>query len=520
MTQPEKREGTIEWFWYIACLLFGQQGQYTKALMSLNLSHNIKDILYVPWHFVHAGCWTMNDLACHFHSCGLRTKDANTLFFDFTCGWLGRLDQPPKEPNWNKVPVPHNIESRGKAHKQKKDFQKCNCEKAALESFSGNWGVPGAPVPTQVQYNESPPLGEAPQLGANKTAPPTGKEPQPEANTPMSVDPPAGGNPDSLEEDLSQMTNKSFKSLHSPASNAFTAPIQSFNAPQVPSPASNTFTAPIQTFNVPQVLSPQNTFTVPTQSFNAPQAPSPASNAFTAPIQSFNAPQVLSPQLDNSKAFLPLPSPHEVLSPVPEALTTSFNVLRAPSPAPGTPQATSSDLSAPSPTSIPTHPIVMSKATSSYTNHRYRFPGPVAPPFNQDMPGDAGVRCISEIKQQTQNLPAGKSSNDTSQKESNPIAAKKKGKPSTKQAVTDNSMGPKNLFKKHWLMLPGNTLDSEFIKAWANLQPEERKIWKGQSNEMKISFAYEFTWQWSDVDFTAPNQKRSPNREKEEWGAE
>jgi hypothetical protein len=220
MTQPETREGTIDWFWYSACLLFGRRGQYTEALTSLKLSHNIEDSPYVPQRFVHAGHWTTNDLARHFHSCGLRTKDANTLFFDFASGWLGRLDQPPKEPNWNRVPVPRNVESRGKAHKRRKESQKRNRERAALGSISGNWGAPEAPVPTQIQYDESPPLGEEPQLGANETMPPTGEEllteagsiipptgeePQPGANTPMSVDPPAGGNPDSLEEDLSRM---------------------------------------------------------------------------------------------------------------------------------------------------------------------------------------------------------------------------------------------------------------------------------------------------------------------------
>ncbi|KIL58201.1 hypothetical protein M378DRAFT_170845 [Amanita muscaria Koide BX008] len=278
--------------------------------------------------------------------------------------------------------------------------------------------------------------------------------------------------------------NEKTSCMPSPVPESHDAAIQSFNVPQAPSPASNAFAAPIQSFNAPQAPSPaQNAFTAPIQSFNAPQAPSPAQNtstaqnAFAAPIQSFNMPQAPSPQSDNSKAFSPLPSPRKVLSPVPNVLTTSFNAPQALSPAPSTPQATSSDpspLSAPSPTSIPTHPNVMSKATPSYTNHQYKFPGPIAPPFNQDMPGDAGVRCVSEIEQQTQNLPAGESSNDTSQKESNPIAAKKKGKPSTKQAVADNSTGPKNLFKKHWLTLPGNMLDSEFVK-----------IWKGQSNEMK-----------------------------------
>jgi hypothetical protein len=50
-----------------------------------------------------------------------------------------------------------------------------------------------------------PPTGEELLTEAGSIIPPTGEEPQPGANTPMSVDPPAGGNPDSLEEDLSRM---------------------------------------------------------------------------------------------------------------------------------------------------------------------------------------------------------------------------------------------------------------------------------------------------------------------------
>ncbi|KAM6491350.1 hypothetical protein JOM56_013124 [Amanita muscaria] len=140
---------------------------------------------------------------------------------------------------------------------------------------------------------------------------------------------------------------------------------------------------------------------------------------------------------------------------------------------------------------------------------QFKLPAPIAHSFNQDIPEFPGP---SENEPFTQDPPAG-SSNDnivkSSQKENinltAPIAAlKKKGKQSTKQAVTDNAITPKNLFKKHWLTLPGNTLESEFVKAWTSLQPEEKKVWKDQSMALKIT----------------RNKKISLNRERGERGAE
>ncbi|KAM6491877.1 hypothetical protein JOM56_012736 [Amanita muscaria] len=122
---------------------------------------------------------------------------------------------------------------------------------------------------------------------------------------------------------------------------------------------------------------------------------------------------------------------------------------------------------------------------------QFKLPAPITHSFNQDIPEFPGP---SENEPFTQDPPAG-SSNDnivkSSQKENinptAPIAAlKKKGKQSTKQAVADNAITPKNLFKKHWLTLPGNTLESEFVKAWTSLQPEEKKVWKDQSMALKI----------------------------------
>ncbi|KIL57755.1 hypothetical protein M378DRAFT_16054 [Amanita muscaria Koide BX008] len=95
MTQPEAKEGTSLWFWYIACLLFAEQGKYTEVLKSLNITHRNDDYTYCPQRFVHAGHWTIGDVASHFYNCGLRPKDANTLFFHFTSSWIGKLDKPP-----------------------------------------------------------------------------------------------------------------------------------------------------------------------------------------------------------------------------------------------------------------------------------------------------------------------------------------------------------------------------------------------------------------------------------------
>ncbi|KAM6493566.1 hypothetical protein JOM56_011700 [Amanita muscaria] len=264
------------------------------------------------------------------------------------------------------------------------------------------------------------------------------------------------------------------------------------NAPRAPSPALDAVLSPIQS-------------RAPSLAHNAPRAPSPTPNAVLSPIQSrLGAPSLApnTPQAPSIRALTPnsMPAVHLTAS---QAPNQTANIAQAPSDSPEAssptlpvahhpPQACSNVPPAPSLSQVSTRPIVMPKATANYINNQFKFPPPVAHSFDQDIPGP------SENEPFTQDPPTGSSNdnvNKSLQKENidpmAPIAAPKrtrKGKLSTKQAVADDSITPKNLFKKHWLTLPEHTLESEFIKAWTSLQPEEKKLWKDQSMELKISF--------------------------------
>ena len=88
MTQTEERERTTKWFWYLSCLLFSKRGQYDEVLKTQGLSRNREGRIYAPWRFVHAGKWTTVHIAKHFYNCGLRSKQANTMFYKYAGRWL------------------------------------------------------------------------------------------------------------------------------------------------------------------------------------------------------------------------------------------------------------------------------------------------------------------------------------------------------------------------------------------------------------------------------------------------
>jgi hypothetical protein len=205
MTQPQVREGTSRWFWYVSCLLFSERGRYLEALQASNIgSHSNDGCLYSPERFVHAGHWTVNDVARHFHKCGLREKDANTIFFDFATRWIGRLEEPLNEPTWNKVPAPREIEFRYKIAQRARQSKRRTREEEPVQSSSGRWGTAVPPV----QYDEPPPSGDGPPQEANAIQPPQSEESRQETTNPMQVDPapsPPGEDPKDLSDDPSRM---------------------------------------------------------------------------------------------------------------------------------------------------------------------------------------------------------------------------------------------------------------------------------------------------------------------------
>ncbi|KIL55375.1 hypothetical protein M378DRAFT_17998 [Amanita muscaria Koide BX008] len=169
MTQPKAREGTVNWFWYLACMMFSRRGQYTQVLKDLQMDpQGNEGFSYSPKCFVHAGHWSTNDLACHFYRCGLRPKDPNTLFHDFGSSWIGKLDLPINEPDWSKVPTPREVEVRPNANQRKKWKVKKQRDRLAQGFVAGEWGVPNS---TAIRYNEPPPLSEAPPAPTASPAP-------------------------------------------------------------------------------------------------------------------------------------------------------------------------------------------------------------------------------------------------------------------------------------------------------------------------------------------------------------
>jgi hypothetical protein len=120
MTQPEERERTVKWFWYLSCLLFSKRGQYDEVLRDRGLNGNDEGRFYTPWRFVRAGEWAIEHIAEHFYHCGLRSKQANTIFYEFASLWLGELTTPPEAPNWSQIPTPLALFDRTKAKKAAK----------------------------------------------------------------------------------------------------------------------------------------------------------------------------------------------------------------------------------------------------------------------------------------------------------------------------------------------------------------------------------------------------------------
>jgi hypothetical protein len=207
MTQPEERERTREWFWFLACSMLAVQGQYAEVLKGLkNVEADNSGVIYSPKRFVHAGHWTVNDIARHFNHCGLRTRDANTLFNQFAINWIRELREPPSEPDWSKVPAPIAIVERRTAQQKRKDYRKAQ-ERERRGGRGDTWGEGSGDAP--VIYVDPPPTGEA--TTPLETAPAAEAPPQPQeapassSNVDATGTGSSQGGPMNLDEDQSRM---------------------------------------------------------------------------------------------------------------------------------------------------------------------------------------------------------------------------------------------------------------------------------------------------------------------------
>ena len=142
MTQPEYVEGTVEWFWYTSSLLFARMGEYDEVLRGIGRNGNDEGRNYSPWRFIHAGQWATEDLAFHFYNCGLRSKQANTLFHHFCERWLEGLSTTPEMPDWKYLPAPRELFNRTKAHKVTKRLKRANTDRPETSTVSISYSEP------------------------------------------------------------------------------------------------------------------------------------------------------------------------------------------------------------------------------------------------------------------------------------------------------------------------------------------------------------------------------------------
>src|SRR6266704_125867 len=164
MTQPEERERTVGWFWYSSCLLFSKRGDYDETLRGLGLNRNDEGRYYSPWHFIHVGEWSVEDLAWHFYNCGLRSKQANVLFYEFARNWLGKLSAAPKMPDWAHLPTPWELFNRKKAQWAFNPRQ--------LQAAQGSYDVPETSA-VSLSYDDPSRVDQEPTLNYESAAPQT-----------------------------------------------------------------------------------------------------------------------------------------------------------------------------------------------------------------------------------------------------------------------------------------------------------------------------------------------------------
>src|SRR6266550_4949044 len=106
MAEPEESQLT-EWFWWTSCVLFERLGAYKEMLDKLNLRDEPRG--YVPIRLTFVKELTSEDVALHFHCCGVRVADITSYLWDFSKNYLrGRC--PPAPPMWSAIP-PHGLES-------------------------------------------------------------------------------------------------------------------------------------------------------------------------------------------------------------------------------------------------------------------------------------------------------------------------------------------------------------------------------------------------------------------------
>jgi hypothetical protein len=111
MTQPEQEAAVVDWYWWATCHIFIDVETFNRAMGECPLP-TLEGICYIPRRLqTPATGFKINDLVEHFVKCGLRPRDAESIFRDFASHYLAHIPQA-SEPNWSNVSPPPAATSR------------------------------------------------------------------------------------------------------------------------------------------------------------------------------------------------------------------------------------------------------------------------------------------------------------------------------------------------------------------------------------------------------------------------
>ncbi|KAF8707048.1 hypothetical protein AX14_013059 [Amanita brunnescens Koide BX004] len=173
MMQPEPVEGSVAWFWGLACHMFTTLELF-KSLTKDCGRHKGNLPGYVPKRFVHVGEFTAKDIAMHFYDCSMTTRMASTIFWDFAKGYIEQCPTA-EEPAWASVLAPRERETWEHPAKQRRVHKKGNKARkqaAAPKTLAERIGEPITIARTEnvPAYDKLPPAGAPPSGDVNMTA--------------------------------------------------------------------------------------------------------------------------------------------------------------------------------------------------------------------------------------------------------------------------------------------------------------------------------------------------------------
>ena len=171
MAQPDPAEGTVAWFWELACSLLSTRGRFMEVV-STKYKIGETPPSYVQTRFVHEGEYKAIDVALHLFHCGLTSRDANTHFHDLANSY--REHHPSTtEPEWAIVPSPRPLVTRPTLSQRRKKkggplapatSATASNPKTLAERLEGSGPITGG-TPSVPTYDEAPPTG-SPYLDA------------------------------------------------------------------------------------------------------------------------------------------------------------------------------------------------------------------------------------------------------------------------------------------------------------------------------------------------------------------